>query len=81
MFVEFIDFFDISEEEESCYVCYYLIDWWNQEKLKEVRVLVVGCGVLGNEVLKNLVFVGVGKIIVIDFDIVLIINLICLVLF
>ena len=81
MLVEPIDFFDISEEEESRYARHYLIDWWNQEKLKEARVLVAGCGALGNEVLKNLALVGVGKITVIDFDTVSITNLTRSVLF
>jgi adenylyltransferase/sulfurtransferase len=30
----------------------------------------VGCGALGNEVLKNLVLLGVEHIVVIDFDVV-----------
>ena len=34
------------------------------------RVLVVGAGALGNEVLKNLALLGVGHVIVIDFDVV-----------
>ena len=44
------------------------IGWWDQDRLKESRVLVVGAGALGNEVVKNLALVGVGSIVVIDFD-------------
>ena len=45
-----------------------LIPWWRQEKLQAAKVLVVGAGALGNEVLKNLALLGVGETIVIDFD-------------
>lgn len=44
------------------------IAWWNQKKLFEARILVIGAGALGNEVLKNLALLGVGHILVIDFD-------------
>ena len=40
----------------------------SQEKLQGSRVMVVGCGALGNEVLKNLVFMGVGSLVLVDFD-------------
>lgn len=33
-----------------------------------IRVLVIGCGALGNEVLKNLVLMGVEHIVAVDFD-------------
>lgn len=45
-----------------------LISWWEQEKLRQAQVLVVGAGALGNEVLKNLALLGVGRIVVIDLD-------------
>ena len=45
-----------------------LIPWWRQEKLAAARVLVVGAGALGNEVLKNLALLGVGIVHVIDLD-------------
>lgn len=47
-----------------------LIPWWRQERLAAARILVVGAGALGNEVLKNLALVGVGEVLVIDFDVV-----------
>src|SRR3954466_3490505 len=45
-----------------------LIPWWRQELLAAARVLVVGAGALGNEVLKNLALLGVGTVYVIDID-------------
>lgn len=45
-----------------------LIPWWRQEKLAAAKVLVVGAGALGNEVLKNLALLGVGTTYVIDRD-------------
>ncbi len=45
-----------------------LIGWWDQRRLAAARVVVVGAGALGNEILKNLALVGVGRIAVIDMD-------------
>jgi molybdopterin-synthase adenylyltransferase len=45
-----------------------LISWWRQERLAAARVLVVGAGALGNEVMKNLALVGVGTTYLIDLD-------------
>ena len=52
-----------------------------QNQVKTARVMVVGCGALGNEVLKNLVLMGVEHLVVVDFDIVEIGNLTRSVLF
>ncbi|MCL1471005.1 HesA/MoeB/ThiF family protein [Argonema antarcticum] len=76
-----MDFLEITAEPESRYERHYLIDWWDQEKLKAAKVLVAGAGALGNEVLKNLALVGIGNITVIDFDTVSITNLTRSVLF
>lgn len=51
------------------------ITWWDQDRLQRSRVLVVGAGALGNEVVKNLVLVGVGSVVVLDFDVVEMSNL------
>jgi adenylyltransferase/sulfurtransferase len=41
---------------------------WDSRKVADGRVVVVGCGALGNEVAKNLALVGWGTIILVDFD-------------
>ncbi len=58
--------FRISDDDR--YARLELIGWWDQRRLREARVLVVGAGALGNEVLKNLALVGIGHVTVIDFD-------------
>ena len=45
-----------------------LITWWEQDRLAGGRVLVVGAGALGNELVKNLVLLGVGHVDVVDMD-------------
>lgn len=40
----------------------------DNDKLRRGSVMVIGCGALGNEVLKNLVLMGVCHFIVVDFD-------------
>ena len=52
-----------------------LIAGWNQERLSKARILVAGAGALGNEVLKNLALVGIGHLLIVDFDRVEITNL------
>ncbi len=44
------------------------IKGWDQSKISRATVMVIGAGAIGNEVIKNLVLVGVGKIILIDYD-------------
>mgnify|MGYP003320842219 FL=1 len=44
------------------------LSWFRQEKVDSAKIMVVGCGALGNEVLKNLILFGVGNIWIVDFD-------------
>jgi adenylyltransferase/sulfurtransferase len=55
-------------DDDDRYAGLRLIGWWDQERLARARVLVVGAGALGNEVLKNLALVGIGTLYVVDFD-------------
>jgi molybdopterin/thiamine biosynthesis adenylyltransferase len=45
-----------------------LIGWWDQTKLKAAKVLVIGAGALGNEIVKNLALLGVGNVLIADMD-------------
>lgn len=44
------------------------IAWWDQKRLRAARVVVVGAGALGNEVIKNLSLLGVGHLAIVDMD-------------
>lgn len=58
----------ITDPESDRYHTFGYISWWRQEVVREATVLVVGAGALGNEVLKNLALMGVGQILIVDFD-------------
>jgi molybdopterin/thiamine biosynthesis adenylyltransferase/DNA-binding transcriptional regulator YhcF (GntR family) len=44
------------------------ISWWEREKVQAAKVMVVGAGALGNEVIKNLTLMGIGQLYIVDFD-------------
>jgi molybdopterin/thiamine biosynthesis adenylyltransferase len=45
-----------------------LIPWWDQSKIANCRLLVVGAGALGNEILKNAALLGFRKLVIVDLD-------------
>lgn len=61
---------EIDLTSESPYHRQELITWWDQKALLSAKVLVVGAGALGNEIVKNLALVGVGNITIVDMDII-----------
>jgi adenylyltransferase/sulfurtransferase len=70
-----------DRNEPSLFGRQELMEGWNQELLRRSRVLVVGAGALGNEVAKNLALSGVGRIWIVDRDLVEATNLTRCILF
>lgn len=56
------------ESQEDRFSRFRLIGWWDQSRLRQAKVLVIGAGALGNEIIKNLALLGVGHLIIADKD-------------
>jgi adenylyltransferase/sulfurtransferase len=59
---------DVAEDDADRFARFRLISWWDQRRLRDARVLVVGAGALGNEIIKNLALLGIGHLLVADLD-------------
>lgn len=58
----------ITDPDKDRYHTFSYISWWQQDVVRDATVLVVGAGALGNEVIKNLTLMGIGNILIADFD-------------
>lgn len=47
-----------------------LMGWWDQRRIRRAKVLVIGAGALGNEIIKNLSLLGVGHLLIADLDLI-----------
>lgn len=56
------------DADEDRYSRFRLIPWWDQDLLRKAKILVIGAGALGNEIVKNLALLGIGNVLVCDMD-------------
>jgi adenylyltransferase/sulfurtransferase len=63
------DVLKLSElDEDGRFSRFELIGWWDQARLAAAKVVVIGAGAIGNEIIKNLALLGVGNVFLADFD-------------
>ena len=65
-----IDVVEVDTIEKDLFDRQKRLKGWDQGKINNSSVLVVGAGATGNELVKNLVLMGLGKIFLVDFDII-----------
>src|SRR5436305_15252849 len=53
---------------EDRFARFRLIGWWDQQRLSRAKVLLIGVGAIGNEILKNLALLGVANVFIADLD-------------
>jgi molybdopterin/thiamine biosynthesis adenylyltransferase len=58
----------VIQGQEDRHGRFRLIPWWDQSKIANCRLLVVGAGALGNEILKNASLLGFHKVVIVDLD-------------
>ncbi len=58
----------VIEPRDDRYHRQTLIEWWDQARVRSARILVIGAGALGNEILKLLALIGAGYTLVYDPD-------------
>lgn len=59
---------NLDDSADSRFSRFELISWWEQERLSRAKVLVIGAGALGNELVKNCALFGIGRVLVADMD-------------
>ena len=59
---------DVEESQNGRFSRFELIGWWDQQRLAASKVLVIGAGAIGNELVKNLALLGIGNVFIADLD-------------
>ena len=59
---------DLEAAQDGRFARFELMGWWDQQRLAAARVLVIGAGAIGNELIKNLALLGVGHVVIADLD-------------
>lgn len=76
--IDYEELDEYNEEEDREVISKVIVDYiWarqmislkeGQRKLRKAHALVVGAGALGNEIVKNLAWLGIGEITLVDYD-------------